>query len=94
MIAEVFSERIEKGVSSLCELWRCFRKFYETFDVPDANTNLRTLLERDIDIDVDCLSLLIPDSQGLGLTVGLVVRFMVGKQNDFIKQFEELVQTR
>ncbi|XP_078327262.1 E3 ubiquitin-protein ligase rnf213-alpha-like isoform X2 [Crassostrea virginica] len=91
---EVFSERIEKGVSSLCELWRCFRKFYETFDVPDANTNLRTLLERDIDIDVDCLSLLIPDSQGLGLTVGLVVRFMVGKQNDFIKQFEELMQTR
>ncbi|XP_062570768.1 E3 ubiquitin-protein ligase rnf213-alpha-like isoform X2 [Saccostrea cucullata] len=89
-----FSKEIEDGVVSICELWKCFRKFYFDFETQDMNKEIEALLERNIDVDVDSVSLLIPDTRGSGTIISLLFRFMIGKQNAFMKLFEDLTQTR
>lgn len=79
---------------SLCELWKCFRKVFFEFESQELTSDIKALLERDIDIDVESLSLLIPDIGGMGACTGLVIRFMIAKHNAFIKLYEEIAQTR
>ncbi|XP_061195824.1 E3 ubiquitin-protein ligase rnf213-alpha-like [Saccostrea echinata] len=89
-----FSKEIEDGVVSICELWKCFRKFYFDFETLDMNKDIEALLERNIDVDVDSVSLLIPDTRGSGTIISLLFRFMIWKQNAFVKLFEDITQTR
>lgn len=82
-VDSVQREAVAEGFSSFCKVWNNIRHALLLFH--GINGEMLSVLRRDLKEDNVSVRIVLPDTRGVGACSGILLEYLIGKQNDFVK---------
>lgn len=93
VISDPAQKIVAAGFTSFCELWNALR-YMMLISIFDANDEMKRFLGRDISIESTNIRAVLPDIRGVGACSRILLEFLIGKHNEFVRTCGQSIDPR
>ena len=91
-VDSIQKEVVAEGFSSFCKVWNNIRHTLLLFH--GKGEEMLSLLRRDLKEDNASVRIVLPDTRGVGACSGILLEYLIGKQNDFVRACRSRIHQR